>query len=882
MSNELEACLDPVRSEYPALFQEFLLANLLDREDDGLQLGAAGREGWCWVVAQNKLHLWNLKDEKPQYHTFNLLPNGRPYTAQDILIHRRDVSTMCVMAVSSNSTLRYWPTLQSRHHDILLNLNNETTRAIFTAIVQGEERILLLTGVGSVYEIHYLRDNGRLSYKLVASYTQNSGFGVRLTAMFRGNSDIKDKRALRCISVPKNAESEDSALVVLGPGHITVFDESSVQPLFSIAAEELLDLPFGDYFRSRSPAPPTNLRYFLLDITAYKGGLMLLICAVHSMSKAPSFALVYYKSMEELHLQPTWFACCPLANLQLFSANIETSYIDRLSIHVPGDNQASEGIVIIHKTFAQIVQPPADYSWHGLPVNRAVFFPNADRLVGQGSDEKFTYALLAKKGICAVRLLPRGFADQFPPTDKLFGSAQESAKRIFAEHGQMKLANPSLRAFLEAFVEFSATKIKDAKRILARLTEADLCDAVHRFFEELMGKDELFVSKERSISQKLAFRHIVASRIVFFLKKVDAEDTLVRTKCGSFGLLLSRGSSGAAMVTECYEKTAAALALWDWIDADEDHRLMVQYTAEHYAQRHELAERNAYDVFFRNLTAFHQLPTAAVAFVAEQLETSRLATKPVEQVSLLSIACDLLCYFCDAIDRERRKSTCITDPRVVEKWTGGRLSEAIQSMVMMVLKKLDSTVSITSLQRKSAVDQVRRLLFFSLSESITQPEGNEALLLLYNVDERELARDLAERFKDFKILIKIAQACETDRQRKQLVDGWKSKFAADNFDIYLCNYYRTHGMNEELLGENGEQAQHFIEGCEDLRWRRHIMNDEYEKAAQNLLSLGDRTEDKECKENAYVFAKLSAICAGKKRQDLVDLATKKIVDTKSQ
>ncbi|CAJ0954508.1 unnamed protein product, partial [Mesorhabditis belari] len=871
MPVELEASLDEQSIEYPALFVEYLLSN----DNESSQIASLNANGWCWLVAENRLYLWNHKKNDATY-TLNLIPNARPYNAQDIVVYERAKQLLPgVMAVTTShlsGTVRHWPSIKSTYTDTQLNLNHETLLSL--SLLQQEKTfsptVLLTTTVGSVYEL--TEDEvklGKVNSRLLASYTHSNGLGSRLSTMIFGNYDIKSKRALRSLSFPARNQEAGRDIIVLGPAHITIFEEKSTQPAFSISADNLLETLYIDYFKKRTQIPVNSGNYFLLDMVAFRGGLMLLTCATFDHNNYPIFALGYFPTIDSLQMRPCWFSILPIANPTIFQSNEESSFISQLSLLIPGEVNALEttfwdGIIVLHSTFAQAIHPPASLNFYEIPVNKSLFFGKDDQLIGHATNGQFAYAFFSNLGLCTIRLLPKGFPTLFPKNDKIFGDVTGLIKRLLHGNKKFKYHNAELTLFLESFVDFSSKKIKNAERSLSLLTNSQLNDSIHRFLEEILDDERGLITGSFSrTDHQLRFKKLLASQLMFFVKSLDLTETLKRTHSSTMiGSMFSKMQSGYSIICEATERTVGAVAIWEWAQANEDHLELISYTAEHYAQLQRLKQKTPFDVFFRKLTSIQQLPLALVEFVEEKAQEGSFVQNSKEYFTVLLMRiCDCLSTLCNAIDNERRTQSPTNESKDIERWTGDRLAPILQKISLIVLKAIDSPIDITSLERKSAIGKVRCLLVFAFSESSKPLEGNEAILILYNIGQFTLARDLAERFKDFKLLIKIAHVCEKEEEKKGLLEEWKQKFKKENFDAYLYKYYRSHGMDEELLKEDGKVADNFIETCEDLRWRRHILNDEFEEAAKNLLVLGERATVYTTKENAYIFAKLSALCA---------------------
>ncbi|KAK6058863.1 hypothetical protein COOONC_03551 [Cooperia oncophora] len=138
---------------------------------------------------------------------------------------------------------------------------------------------------------------------------------------------------------------------------------------------------------------------------------------------------------------------------------------------------------------------------------------------------------------------------------------------------------------------------------------------------------------------------------------------------------------------------------------------------------------------------------------------------------------------------------------------------------------------------------------FHLSECNKPIDGHDIIISLYNLEECEVAVELAEKFKDFKVLVKVCLDMD-DKERRAKLDAYKQRFAADEFDMYLCRY---------------------------------LKQKKSEIASQSLLSLADReNSDVKRQRHLYAFAKLAAACSDAASEDVINEANRKLVLIKHQ
>ncbi|VDK54540.1 unnamed protein product [Cylicostephanus goldi] len=289
----------------------------------------------------------------------------------------------------------------------------------------------------------------------------------------------------------------------------------------------------------------------------------------------------------------------------------------------------------------------------------------------------------------------------------------------------------------------------------------------------------------------LGKKRIICNRTLLFLKHINIYDRMS-------------------------ERVAAAIALWQWESMREDRaELMDQVTKklETIADAPYVYESNIYSA----LSIIHKLPTACIETVRELMR--RAVDKDAKQ-RLIILCADLLLTFMNAIKAQRRSDGDL-------QWTTGAISNAYLLACKILLNELQGQ-DLSQSQRLQLRDYVISLARFHLSECHEPIDGHEVIVALYDLGEYDVAVDLAEQFKDFKVLIKVCLQLD-DADRRARLDEYKRRYYADEFDMYLCRYLKEKKLNHMLLEEKGDRVDRYLLSCEGIRWRRELQNRQFEQ-----------------------------------------------------
>lgn len=136
-----------------------------------------------------------------------------------------------------------------------------------------------------------------------------------------------------------------------------------------------------------------------------------------------------------------------------------------------------------------------------------------------------------------------------------------------------------------------------------------------------------------------------------------------------------------------------------------------------------------------------------------------------------------------------------------------------------------------------------------------QRDNSQVISKFYEIKRKVLALRLAEefqvksivffkiiimKFQDFTMLIEYSLKNLNEKDCRKALEHYKQKFQAENFDLFLYDYYRKKGlfkfninnilgMVNLLLAEKGTGLNDYLSDHKTISWIRNIENGEYKK-----------------------------------------------------
>ncbi|WKY10378.1 hypothetical protein Q1695_002603 [Nippostrongylus brasiliensis] len=884
-TNELELVLDRTAIKYPALVMETFLSVPKDEiRDDCTALS----NDYCWLVSKNTVFVWNKQGESVKHTAPLPLPNsGLLYSARSVVVYRKDKNRPPgLLAVSGEGVARHWPSVESSvHSELVIDLASEVTLSVqLLQSASKEASFILTTTSGSVYLLIASADSirGEIRWVKVGS-REAQGIGRRLSSIIFGSqssaADVsKVISSLVFDRVADNHAGEgrisNPVVLTISPSNINCFNVISKSLMWNANIQTLLEKhvmkSLSHSLRDESIA---GVSVWLLDATKFRGGVLLLVAGNHDGTLDVSFFLAFVRFDSSAMSDVEWFSTISSGEQyhREFKATDESSFVGRVFLCVPDSTanstscERTDGVIIVFPNFVQSVYPPKQLRGSNeVVLNKTLRFPSNEKVVGHACDERFCYIMTVESGVACVRLLPKGFEYDAADDETFLDDMKESTSQD----------DDDSRIFMSAFSSFSLKKIVEACEMMQPLlskSDCALTSTVYKFLKTTIdNQSKLSCSPEVFLKWKMN----ACSRTVLFLKHLGIYD---KVKAAKILISNQRNSrSGVSILEEMTERVSVAAKLRRWEIAHEDHAEIL----EQISSRLERMTGDDYEyenLLYTKLSIIHHFPAACVTTVKEIMKRS--VTTAAKHV-LIHICADAMLIFSSAVE-ESRKSSKLGVPPGTTHWTTGIISDAYLDMCRIILQEVKSSdMADTELLRLR--DYIVRLALFHLNEFGGPIDGHEILLDLYNIGARDVAMELAEKFKDFKVLVKICLDLN-DADRSAALDAYKTQFASDDFDMYLCQYLRERNLNELLLEQKGERADRYLLSCDGIRWRREIQNKQFDKASRSLLSVADREEaDVIRQQNLYAFAKLSAFQSDSSDGEVFNEANRKLVLIKHQ
>ncbi|CAI4223033.1 unnamed protein product [Auanema sp. JU1783] len=867
-TNDLDLVFDKQNLECPAVVRERLFQG---RNDISTDVWSA-QNGYSWFVNRHDLYVWN-QVSKLKILQFSLPTTGLPYSANSIAVFKKDRKAG-VLAVSGEGCVRYWASLSSNQFfETTLDLSKEVVLSVQVLDHESSASpnsllFLLSTTSGSVWILRADFQDGSLS-SLKVGGRDEKGITRRLSSILFGSSkaSMEASRVIRSLVYWRESEEVDQhndsvydpVALTLSSNTLQAFDIRGRALLWSYSNVTLMDR-IESTLKRISMTEILDVRVYFLDIACFREGFLVLLGATHESANNITFFLAHLEGGDYTAPQLGWSSHIPISSScsHHFDVMDESSFVGRVKLFVPQETgqsstcERTDGVLIIYAGYVQSVYVPNDLGRiNELPLNKMLL--SSEKIIGESVDERYCYIMTNNGVVSALRLLPKGFEET--------GLHEVSFSDVIPD---IVPENSKVDAFHKAYAHFAKKDIAKASALmkpLLSLKNNDLASLACKYLFNLIDQTDSDCLVENELRKKKR----QCQGVILFLKQMDIYEK-VRT-----GKVNVNGSpkSGAAFLAQMYEQVHIAVAIREWQTLTEDNDFALNMISDIVGKMYGV-QGDADSIILGKLSNLSDVPRATLKAMEE------LSKKTCdERFVVLQIAADLFLAIATAITNCRRSTASVTLVPGEELWTGGSFADTFDALAITLLNELRSaTLGRTESARLK--DYAVRLTMFNLGERTGRIEGHPTLVALYTLGEEKIALDLAERFKDFKLLCRICLEYEKGLRDERL-ETYKKRFADDDFDIYLCQYLKNKNLNEELLEQKGERVDGFLSSLDTMRWRRELQNKQFDKAGRSLLSLADREEDDAWKQKAYYsLAKLSALCSENRDEEVISMCNEKL------
>lgn len=899
-----EIVLTPLGEEYPSLVREQLAG-----DDENLSCSASLSEnGYAWLVVGKQLYIWKYNSVENEVNPLSVLTlpqSGLPFTTRSICVYMQSGATFPgVIAVSPEGTVRHWTSISRHPVDTSIDLEREVVHSLqtFPESINGEGFFLLSTTTFSFYCLYLPMSNAptpekrqRLYKGLTVQpfYTKKAkSLTRRVTSALLGDSTDHGTRLIRAFILDNRHENTDfevsldevlSSVSIVAITAKQLKHYSSNPPLhnWSCDVSKMIVNAFSSVLWNVSGSRERKdshfrVRTFLIDgICIGKGILILAAASNDAVSTHLHFALVYFQFCggEEQPENYDWFSILQFPTDEVYRES------DALPITLMLPRKASEHsdfnsnlVTVATKRFVYLIRLPPTHSASG--VESVYAAPYNDELISADCDDLYCYTFLREKGICRIRLFPRGF-DVTVIDDVL--SVNKCGRHVIS-----KAIEHDAQLLNKAFISFCKTDLDAAKAILSELIDlrrtsiGSLCIDYSLTVADDIPNDERWFSsgrltRGRSIMLGQSFlvnvqveqKVKVLSMFILFVRHMDLDV--------GFGVVapsvLTSERSTRSQLCELMEKATIALDLCNYAikNSVPFFDAAVERVLSKRKEECRKEQLTSYDYFFQQVSCIDEIFEALLDEEKALLEECRTLSERMECIEQVG---NILVICIDAIDRCRDETILNTgtDSRwTQEKQTLSVLRHHLDVVFDVLHKGLSERVTNTRLRREALV-----LASFILGEQTPEERlGSKIVRTFFDLKEELAGVQLAEQFEDFKTLVQLTERL-TDDDRKAKINDYKRKFNSPMFYQVLHQHYLENGHLENMLDETGEYAEKYFATHSDINWIRKIKNGEYNEASHILHVAADRkNEDIIAKKHLLSFAKLAALCADEVDEDLV-------------
>uniref|UniRef100_A0A915BIY4 Nucleoporin Nup133/Nup155-like N-terminal domain-containing protein n=3 Tax=Parascaris univalens TaxID=6257 RepID=A0A915BIY4_PARUN len=909
--------LESVENDYPSLVREALSIN---SDVEFHHCASLSETNYVSFIIGRALFIWKLNDEKSTINVpfvLTLPPSGLPYTIRTIRIYKKsNSSTVGVIAISPEGTIRHWPNISRNYIDSSIDLEREVALSL-DVITKSEEVMFLLSTTTCSFFLLSL-DTGRaptpgkrqkMAYGIISKplYTNASrSIGKRVSSVLFGDTGKHGSRLLKAIVIEMISREEcdtddvdefseerlrDVYILALKSKTLQLYSIDSPSKAWSFDPTQLAVEHFANLVWNLHNIPEQSkwrqeMKVWLVDCVRIRAGIVILMAAANTaVSTQIHFALGFLpiRGVKEATEDFEWFSLLKLPTNETFrvSESTEEDSLMGLTLHLPLESQQCsheriEGLLLVSRHFAYSIRLPDSLQGNAEvgSVHAASFLD--DTLIGSACDTRFCYVLLKERGINRIRLLPRGF-DANLARSVLAVQAMSTSNGDTASNVDRDLLAEAFLLFAKGDLPRSHNRVEDLLGV-RRTSVAQLCINYALDIVDDIPNDERWhavgvQTRRKSPLTESSFllkvhldeqKRKVLAMFILFLKYMGLDAKLDVTVHSQ----LSDSRSGCSQMAELTEKVDIAIGLYAWC---EKHSVAYIDAAINRVLRNRKEIINddlltPYDYFFYRLSRIDELLDA---LLVEEEEALSASTELNEKLVCIEQVGTAFVIFAEAIEQRRANSLIKTGDHF--RWTQQR------SIFSPIVKHLDIIFDYLSphIENNTRGSQLR-LHAISLSSIVLEEQppnerlGSPIIAKFIAVGEKAVGIDLAKKFHDYRTLIELTEELPEDERRSQ-IEHYKDYFRTADFHRVLLEYYMEKGQLKNLLEEDGPQAEEFFSSNDTVKWIRELHKRQFDMASYSLKSLAQRRgDDVIVKKHLLSFAKLAALCADERDTELLD------------
>ncbi|KAF8381405.1 npp-15, partial [Pristionchus pacificus] len=855
----LDLTLNKYSTHYPALVKEVLLSE----SSEGLSGRCASiANGWCWLISGSQIFVWKLvegnRSAATSAYQMSLQRSGLPFTQDNVVIYSRGANVPPgLIVVSGEGTLRRWAPLGDTHLDTVIDIASEVVLSVQIdgTYYAGSLFVLLTTTSGSMFRIDLQEKNRELTVTSTGSIVSR-GLKSRISTMLWGTPSTQanstNSRILRIIvmnrpqeEVNEDDEEANTILLAVSTTMISLYSPFDKALLWTVPFQQLTLSLLPSKLRGANIRVGESNQLWCLDVIPLRQGALFLF-GVGTMTGGVELGLAYLDLRNNISTSPAAFNSIFMLNnrptVSIFRSFDESSFVGRVHLLMAGTTMRSktmvhtDGVSVLHhKCIQTVFLPDSFHEKSVLRFSKINELHSNDTILGYASCSDYSFLIRAKAGIETIRVLPIGFDQESEESLKEIEDVLEERE---GEPQFIAMFKKSLWYFVSKRMALAAETLNELLKIDNE--HMDLPTTIHMYLQGMIDS----TCSSSGISSDLRNKKLIYQRLILYLKNMNLfEQILVSDKTVIPPFMDSiEVWKMSACLQEVSERLDVALTLSTFTHPMEVR--LLEEAAEYGSKNYGASEGGLHNAFLSKVSAMHILFPSLISSLRSHLTNHSCEYR----IDALSATSRIMMAMSTAIQRNRASHTSISVPTTADQWTHGKIAQTYLDLAAAILSEMEKEGGgLSETSRMRLKEWLTLAIVFGLNEQRDRAENNSLLRRIYDMGEPQLALEMAERFKDFRLLMVITKSMEDD-ERRGLLDGYKRRFVDDNFELYMCNYYLKNNMMDNLLEQRGEKVEAFME--------------EHDSAAHSLITVAARETNTLWEQKMYAsLAFLSAVCA---------------------
>uniref|UniRef100_A0A915PNY9 Nucleoporin Nup133/Nup155-like C-terminal domain-containing protein n=1 Tax=Setaria digitata TaxID=48799 RepID=A0A915PNY9_9BILA len=843
--------------------------------------------GYAWLIVGQNLYVWKYDPE--EFYTgapavLNLPPSGLPHNAQTVCVYKRQgFSTQGVIAVTPEGIIRHWSLPDRQFSDSAIDLEREVPLSLTRVNSQSSEglQFLLATTTCSLFLLSVNASiaptpgkRQRLSSEITIKIIHTNarvGIGGKLASAIFGEGRQSASRLVKALVYEQSNDDTGSCSKSLSHSnsvatnnmHVLAVTEHhlhsySLRYLAKVWSCELANMA-SEHFASdlwnlhdseEHVRWREKIKTRILDaVNMRNGSLILFACSNKAVSMQMHFAFGYISDYDGAHppVALEWF--CVLKALSNECRPNEESSLANIALRLPAGSEQVlhdkvEDVLLVTKKSIYSFRLP-NRLFKKTPFKSVLCAAYNATFISSARDIRYCYVFLEESGLQRVRLLPRGFDANLAQT-----IAEMSKMEVHA-------VNPSSftsdrRAVALAFYLFSKADLLEASAMIQELLEnrhagiAQICvdyaidlvdDIPNDERWDAFGHSSHSAAVANQIPSKRSFllevhleeqKKRVLAMFILFIRNVGLDDKLNRT----VKTHLCQSRSARSQIVELIEKIDIAIALYKW--SKQNPSAVFDAALERVLSKRKVSIDGAQQFLTRSDYVFREVQDLFSELVeAEEdviMNDKELLDYKIECIEYIGAT---LIIGKEVIDEHRDAAVLNIESDL--RWTQEKhvLNPFIKhlSMLFGFIDQIGRDCPKYEILLKQAVV----ISSFVMNEQTFEDRQNSSIVARFlEISEHTFALELAERFQDYKTVIRLACALP-DLERKAKIQEYKEFFNSSDFCNMLYEYYLENGKEPD--------ADLFFATRTNIGWMRDLKNGDFAKACHALKALARKSND---------------------------------------